>query len=69
MLIINSLFKTSVLSKKNNPSPISDADREIPTLESTDIMQEMRFPALSICLGVRISLSALETDDRFYISI
>ena len=39
MLIANILFKTSLfqrLGKKNNQSWVSDADREIPTLGSTD---------------------------------
>ena len=38
-LIVNILFKTSifpVIGKKNNQSSVSDADREIPTLGSTD---------------------------------
>ena len=38
-LILNILFKTSIFQrkgKKNNQSSVSDADREIPTLGSTN---------------------------------
>ena len=38
-LIVNILFKTSIfhrIGKKNKQSSVSDADREIPTLGSTD---------------------------------
>ena len=49
----------NVLSKKNNQTSVSDADREIPTLGST---------ALSVYHRVEISLSELETDDRFFLS-
>ena len=39
MLIVNILFKTlifPILGKKNNQSLVSDEDREIPTLGSTE---------------------------------
>ena len=53
-----------------NQTPVSDADREIPTLGSTRTrMPETRqtsFPALSVYPRVGISLSASEADDRFY---
>ena len=73
MLIVSILFKTSIfhrIGKKNNQTLVSDADPEIPTLGST-IMPEMRFtefPALSVYPRVGISLSASETDVRFYLS-
>ena len=38
-LIVNFLFKDSIcqrIGKKNNQSSVSDADREIPSLGSTD---------------------------------
>ena len=38
-LIVNILFQTSIfpiIGKKNNQSSVSDADREIPTIKSTD---------------------------------
>ena len=60
----------NVIGKKNNQTSVSDADREIKTLESTDNAGKSltSFPALSVYPWVGISLSASETDDRFYLS-
>ena len=60
MLIVNILFETSIFQRignKNSQSSVYDADREIPTLRSTDNA------------GNSINLmSASETDDRFFLS-
>ena len=55
-----------IIGKKNNQTSVSDADREIPTLGSTD---NALFPALSVYPRVGISLSTSETDDGFYLSL
>ena len=53
--------------KENNQSSVSDADREITTLGSTDNAENsVNLPTLSVYLRVGISLFASETDDRFY---
>ena len=65
MTDINNNF--NVKGKKNNLSPVSDADREIPTFGST-YNAGTSFPALSIDPRVGSSLSASETDGRFYLS-
>ena len=58
-LTVNILFKTSIfpiVGKKNNQPSVSDADREIPTLGSTDDAGNMviRLPSgwdFSVCIG------------------
>ena len=59
------------MGKKNNQTSVSYADREIPTLWSTDNIENSvnLFLALAGYPRVGISLSALETDDKFYSSI
>ena len=56
------------MSKKNNKTSVSDAEREIPTLESTENAGNSvnLVPALSFYPRVvGISLFASETNDRF----
>ena len=68
-LIVNILFKTSIFQrtgKKNDCSLISDADREIPTLGSTDNVGNLINLVTCIILGAVIFLSASKTNDRFY---
>ena len=57
------------MGKINNQSSVSNADREIPTLGSTDNAgNEVNLvPALSVYPRFGIALSASETDDRFYL--
>ena len=64
-LIVNIIFKTLIfqrIGKKNNQSSVSDADREIPTLGSTDnagnsvnlVSGIIRLPSsldFSVCIG------------------
>ena len=60
----------NVIGKKNNQTLVSDADPEIPTSDQR-IMPELEknsFPALSVYPRVGISLSASETDVKFYLS-
>ena len=58
----------NVIGKKNNQTANSDADREIPTLGSTDNSGN----SINLVSGIirlpsdGISLTALETDDIFY---
>ena len=63
-LIVNILFKTSTfqrIGKKNNQTSISDADRQIPTLGSTDnagneVNSFIRLPSgwdFSVCIRDR----------------
>ena len=61
----------NVTGKKNNQTPVSDADREIPALGSMDNAGNSitSFPALSFYPQVGISWSASVTDDRFYLSL
>ena len=61
----------NAIGKQNNQTSISDADREIPTLGSTDNAGNSvnSFPALSVYPRVGFSLSEAETDDRFYFSV
>ena len=58
------------VGKKNNQSSVSNADREIPNSGQRIMLetQQTSFPALSVYPWVGISLSASETDDRFYLS-
>ena len=72
-LIVNILFKTlifPIIGKKNNQSSVSDAERKIPTLGSTDNASN----SVNIVSGIirlpsgGISRFASETDDRFYLS-
>ena len=70
-LIVNFLFKILIfqgVGKKYNHSLVSDAEREIPTLRSMDNARNWvnLVLASSVYPQVGISLSALETDDRFY---
>ena len=67
-MIFNKFY---VIVKKNNQTSVSDADREIPTLGSADNAGNSvtSFPALSADPRVGISLSASETDVRFYLRI
>ena len=73
-LTVNILFKTLILpviDKKNNQSLVSDADREIPTLGSTNNAGNLVNLDSGIILfpRVQISRSASETDDRFFFSL
>ena len=71
-LTVNILFKTlifPIIGKRNNQSPVSDADREIPTLGSKDNAGN----SVNLVSGIIRSTSgwdwsALETNDRFYLS-
>ena len=60
----------SIIGKKYIQLSMYDADREIPTLGSTDNAGSSvnSFPALSVYPRVGISLSESETYDRFYLS-
>ena len=72
-LIVNILFKTSIfqrICKKNNQSSVSDADREIPILGSTDnagnsvklVSGIIRLPSgwdVSVCIGDQCLLFCL----------
>ena len=59
-----------IICNRNNQSSVSDADQEIPALGSTDnagnsvnlVSGIIRYPR------VRISLSASETEEKFYLS-
>ena len=59
----------NVIGKKNNQTSVSDADREIPTLGSTDNARN----SVNLVSGINryprfgISLSESKTDDRFYL--
>ena len=61
-MIINN-FNTCIKGKKNSQTLVSDVDREIPTLGSTEIVSS---PALSVYPRVRTFMSTSETNDRFY---
>ena len=67
--MINNSF--NIKDKKNNQTSVSDADRKILTLGSTDNAGNLvtSFLALSVKPCVEISLSASETNDRFYFSL
>ena len=70
----NILFKNTVfpiMGKKNIQSSVSDEDRGIQTLGSTDKTGNSvkLVPALSVYPRVGISMSAMETDDRYNMSI
>ena len=59
-----------ITGKKSNQSSVSDADREFPTLGSTDNAGNSvtSLPALFVDSLVWISRSASETDDKFCLS-
>ena len=65
LIVIFFLFQRK--GKKNNQSSVSEADREIPTLGSTDNAGNSG-NLVSVYPRVGISRSASETDDRFYLS-
>ena len=58
-----------VIGKKKNQTLVSDADREIPILGSTDNAGNLvnLFRALTVYPQVGIVWSASETDNRFYL--
>ena len=58
------------IGKKNKETSVSDVDREIPTLGSTNYTgNSVNFvSALSVYPRIGISRSASETDDRFCLS-
>ena len=59
-----------IIGKKNNQSSVSDADREIPTLGSTDNAGNSinLVSGISVYPRFVISQSTSETDDIFYLS-
>ena len=60
-----------ITGKENNQSSVSNADREIPTLGSTDNAgnSDSLFSGITVYPRVGLSRSASETDDRFYLSL
>ena len=72
-LILNIPFKIQIfhrIGKKNKQTSVSNADQEIPTLRSTDNVGNLVNLVSPIILypQVGLSLSASETEDRFYLS-
>ena len=58
------------MGKKHNHISVSDADREIPTLGSTDnVDKSASVPALSVYSRVGISPSASKINVRFYLCV
>ena len=62
----------SIIGKKNNQPSVSDADREISTLGSTDNAGnsvKLVSGIIRLSSGWDFSRSASKTDDRFYLSV